>query len=328
MADDNRLEGVEIRFVSGALPNDDVRLRGVVGRERLSQLFEFDSAALAEGGPVHRRPARRAPQGALRHHARPPAGRRGPRHPVVDRGPRRDPERRARLPRADGAEGVAARPVAELAHLPEHQRPRHGREDPHGVRHGLGHRLRDHQHERGQEPGSASTSCNTRRATGTSSSAGWSRRGFFYWFSHGKSGEKLIISDDNQPATPIDDPSHIGYRERNNLSSGRVASGLVVQPAPAPHPLAGLRAGLQLPDAEHHALRLRDRGQGAGLRRGELLRRALQGQGTGKAVAKLRAERILCERRVFTGSTTAPASGSATPSSSRTTSRAGTTSST
>ena len=43
MADDDKsLESIQLRFASGALPDDDVRLRGVWGRERLSRLFEFD----------------------------------------------------------------------------------------------------------------------------------------------------------------------------------------------------------------------------------------------------------------------------------------------
>jgi uncharacterized protein involved in type VI secretion and phage assembly len=42
MADDNSLESIEIRFASGALPDDEVTLRGVYGRERLSRMFEYD----------------------------------------------------------------------------------------------------------------------------------------------------------------------------------------------------------------------------------------------------------------------------------------------
>src|SRR4051812_29790392 len=43
MADDVKTsDEIHIGFVSGSAPTDDVRLLGVVGRERLSRLFEFD----------------------------------------------------------------------------------------------------------------------------------------------------------------------------------------------------------------------------------------------------------------------------------------------
>src|SRR5262245_31908840 len=53
MADDKSLESIQIRFLSGALPDDHVRLRGVWGRESLSRLFEFDLVLQREKPYTH-----------------------------------------------------------------------------------------------------------------------------------------------------------------------------------------------------------------------------------------------------------------------------------
>lgn len=41
--------------------------------------------------------------------------------------------------------------------------------------------------------------------------------GFFYWFEHSRTGAKLVIADENSDASPLADPQAISYRERNNL---------------------------------------------------------------------------------------------------------------
>ncbi len=50
------------------------------------------------------------------------------------------------------------------------------------------------------------------------------REGWFYWFTHTKKGAQLVIADDNGDATAIEDPTHIRYRERNNLASDAIAT--------------------------------------------------------------------------------------------------------
>ncbi|HVY45494.1 MAG TPA: type VI secretion system tip protein TssI/VgrG [Minicystis sp.] len=43
--------------------------------------------------------------------------------------------------------------------------------------------------------------------------------GFFYWFAHEAEGEKLYIADENDDATPIEAPTRISYRGKNNLAT-------------------------------------------------------------------------------------------------------------
>lgn len=50
------------------------------------------------------------------------------------------------------------------------------------------------------------------------------REGWFYWFTHTKKGARLIIADENADTTSIDDPEHIPYREKNNLGTNAIAT--------------------------------------------------------------------------------------------------------
>ena len=149
---------------------------------------------------------------------------------------------------------------------------------------------------------SASTSCNTRRATGTSSSAGSSTEGFFYWFEHGAEAEKLVVSDQNTDATAISDPESISYRGRNNLLSD-VATvwdwSLLQRRIPAR--VALVDHNYRRPTAPMFASEKVDpaRGFGTVFYYGE----HFKDTGVGAALAKLRAERLLCERRTFRGAT-------------------------
>ena len=51
MADNNALEGIEIHFASGAMPDDETMLLGVHGREQLSHLFDFEFVIARPAGP-------------------------------------------------------------------------------------------------------------------------------------------------------------------------------------------------------------------------------------------------------------------------------------
>ena len=44
--------------------------------------------------------------------------------------------------------------------------------------------------------------------------------GYFYWFRHAKDGAALVIADANDDSTPIASPTVVSYRERNNISTG------------------------------------------------------------------------------------------------------------
>jgi type VI secretion system secreted protein VgrG len=50
------------------------------------------------------------------------------------------------------------------------------------------------------------------------------REGYFYWFTHGEEGSKLVVADSNDDTTPIQDPAAIAYRERNQLMTDGVST--------------------------------------------------------------------------------------------------------
>jgi type VI secretion system secreted protein VgrG len=127
--------------------------------------------------------------------------------------------------------------------------------------------------------------------------------GFFYWFSHSAEGEMLVITDDNGDATPIEDPATVSYRERNNLSTGRVATiwswNLLQRRIPARVVL--MDYNYRTPSVALNATEVVDaqRGFGTVFMYGD----NFKDKDVGAALAKVRAERFLCERRTFTGRT-------------------------
>jgi type VI secretion system secreted protein VgrG len=127
--------------------------------------------------------------------------------------------------------------------------------------------------------------------------------GFYYWFEHGGDAERLIIADENADATPIDDPDVISYRERNNLSSGRLATiwdWTLVQKRIAAR-VSLLDHNYRRPASPLLATEEVDaaRGFGTVFMYGD----HFKDNDTGKALATLRAERLRCERRTFRGRT-------------------------
>src|SRR5262249_23543881 len=127
--------------------------------------------------------------------------------------------------------------------------------------------------------------------------------GLYYWFEHGGTNEVLIISDSRDDATPIPGPSNVRYRDRNNLSTGgattigdweieqkRLPARVVVFDYNYRTPATRLVAKAPVDDKT---------GFGTMMRYGEHFKNVDEGA----AVAKLRAERLACERRVYTGHT-------------------------
>lgn len=126
-------------------------------------------------------------------------------------------------------------------------------------------------------------------------------KGIYYWFEHSSEGEALVISDSNSFATPIAAPSQISYRSQNDLATDGISTVwewiLVKKRLPArvavfdynyrtPH----VRLVAQAPvDAAY--------GFGSVMRYNEHFKTVAEGEAT----AKLRAERLLSERRVFSG---------------------------
>jgi type VI secretion system secreted protein VgrG len=302
MADDNRLEGVEIKFVSGAQPNDDVRLRGVVGRERLSRLFEFDLLISRKG--------ERYTDDQLDALLKAPC--------AITLGPRPGDVVHGILSSVEVVDGTRSSepvyyarmvPKAWLIAQSKSSRVYQNTNVPDMV----GKILKGY----GMAEGTDFEIHNTNAAKSPVreyvvqyQESDWDfiqrwleQEGFFYWFQHEKKGEKLVISDSNQAATPIDDPSHISYRERNNLSTGRVATiwSFNLRQRRIPSRVSVQDYNYRTPGVALYVTETVDKERGFGVV--SFYGEHFKDKDVGKAVAKLRAERILCERRTFIGRT-------------------------
>ncbi len=299
MADEKNLEGIEIAFVSGALPDDDIRLRGVWGREKLSRLFEFDILISRAAGPFT--------DDQLDDLLRAPC--------AISLGPRPGDVVHGLLERIeliDSARTVGARYIARLVPtvwlltLARSNRVYQETTVPKMVEEVL--KLY------GLQAGTdfdilISGKVPDREYVVQYQESDWDfiqrwleHEGYFYWFEHGASGEKLIIADTNDDATTIEDPKTISYRERNNLSTGGAATvwswNLVQRRIPAS--VAVFDYNYRTPHMPLVATASVDsRGFGSVFYYGEHFKDVDQG----KAVATARAERILTDRRRYTGRT-------------------------
>lgn len=302
MSDEKALEGIEIGFMSGALPDaDDIDLRGLIGREELSRLFEFKL--------LLSRPAPFTP-GEINDllHA-PCAVAMGPKPADVVHGLLRDIEL------IDSTRDVAARyiatmvPTAWLLTQPQGCRIYQDATVPEiveqiltsfGMSSGKHFDIRVAREKKSP----------TREYVVQYNESDWDfiqrwleHEGFFYWFVHGSDGERLVIADENADATPIASPTVISYRERNNLSSGRLSTiwdwrhrqqrvGARVTLADYNYRTPG-QILIVKEDAD------KERGFGNAMIYGEHFKDADVGQ----ELAKIRAERVVCQKRVITGRT-------------------------
>ena len=127
--------------------------------------------------------------------------------------------------------------------------------------------------------------------------------GFFYWFDHGPDAEKLIIAQENSDATPIDDPPAISYRDRNNLSTGRIATiwSWNLRQRRIPARVTLLDYNYRTPSLPLVVTAEADvqRGFGTVFE----YNNHFKTKDAGQALAKVRAQRLVCERRTFTGRT-------------------------
>jgi type VI secretion system secreted protein VgrG len=302
MADEKRLEGIHIGFISGAMKDDDVRLVGAVGRERLSRLFEFDLVLSRAAGPYSDDEL----DALLR---APCAITLGTKPGDVVHG------LLASIEQVDAERQESARYLARLvpnAWLLTQTRSSRIYQDTnvpdmvagilkrYGMREGTDFEI--HSELAAKSP--------TREYVAQYQESDWDfiqrwleQEGFFYWFAHGKSAEKLVIADSNHAATPIDDPSHVSYRERNNLTTGGAATvwSWNLRQRRIPSRVSVQDYNYRTPSAVLYVSETVDatRGFGAVSYYGE----HFKDKDTGKAIAKLRAERILCERRTFAART-------------------------
>lgn len=300
MAEDKGLEGVQIAFVSGAMPDDDIRLRGVWGRERLSRLFEFDLVLSRAAGPFSDEQL----DDLLK---APCAVALGPRPGDVVHG------LLERIELIDSTRNVAARyfarlvPTTWLLTLARSNRVYQATTIPAMVE----QILTSYGLSKGKDFDIlVSGPAPEREYIVQYQESDWDfiqrwleHEGYFYWFSHDAEGEKLVIADENVDATAIDDPKTISYRERNNISSGRIAtiwSWNLLQKRIAAR-VSVFDYNYRTPHVALVASADADtqRGFGSVFYYGEHFKDVDQG----KRVAKLRAERILCERRTYTART-------------------------
>jgi type VI secretion system secreted protein VgrG len=300
MTDPKRLEGVDLGFVSGALPEDEVRLRGVRGRERLSQLFQFD-LLLARPEPFTAEELDAllsAPCAiAFGHHAGDVV------HGILES---------IRL--LDSARTVEARYIARL--VPTFWLLTQARTSaiyqhldvPGLARHVLS--SYGFEDARFELLVSRTKKSPVHEYISQYQESDWDflqrwfeHEGFFYWFLHEPGGEKLVVADENSDASVIVEPSTLSYRERNNLTTGGDATiwNLSLEQRRIPAHVALFDYNYRRPDTTMYASAVVDeaRGFGSVFYYGE----HFKDNDTGEALAKIRAERHFCERRVYTGRT-------------------------
>ena len=126
--------------------------------------------------------------------------------------------------------------------------------------------------------------------------------GLFYWFEHGEGGEKLVIADANSAASPIGEPTGLSYRERNNLSSGGEATvwDWQLRQRRVAAQVAVLDYNYRMPQIPLAEVAQVDKGHfGAVMFYGAHFKTEEEG----KQLAKIRAERIASLRRTFSART-------------------------
>jgi type VI secretion system secreted protein VgrG len=299
MADEHGLEGIPIKFASGGLPGDDIRLRGLLGRERLSGLFEFDLLLTRPSGPF-------TPAELDQLLGAPCAVAMGDHPGDVVHG------LLERVQRIDAARTVPPRylarmvPNAWLLTLARTNRVFMDTTVPKMIE----ALLTQYGFVRGTHFDVLVTRSVTREYVVQYQESDWDfiqrwleQEGLFYWFSHGNEGEKLIIAETNVDATPIEAPASLSYRERNNLSTGGDPTvwdwDLLQRRVPAR--VAVFDYNYRTPHLKLAAKAVVDEKNGFGtvFHYGEHFKDA----DAGKAVAKLRAEQVLSGRRTFSGRT-------------------------
>jgi len=302
VADDQALEGVEIRFSSGAIADDELVLHGVWGREQISRLFTFDLLLSRAHGPFSDDEL----DALLK---APCAIAMGPRPGDVVHGLLES------IDVLDQTRTVATRYMARLV--------------PNVWLLTLGRASRIYQdttvpdmvrlilESYGMQEGKQFNILVNRTAKSPKreyivqyQESDWDfiqrwleNEGFFYWFSHDAEGEMLFIADENDDATEIDDPAKVSYRERNNLSSGRLATiwDWQLHQRRIPARLALVDYNYRKPHVAVAVSQPVDaqRGFGTVMVYGE----HFKDNETGTAIATLRAERMRSERRIYSGTT-------------------------
>lgn len=290
---------VNLEFVSGALPDADIELRSVVGRERISRLFEFDLVLAKGDGPFTDGELDQLLKARCAIAFGPGEG--DVVHGIL-----------AHVELLDGTRTAAARygarlvPPQWLLTLARSNRIFPDMTVPQMVE----QILTDYGFARGQDFDIMVSGGTKREYVVQYEESDWDfiqrwldYEGYFYWFEHHEQGDKLIIADNNDDTTPIKGDTTISYRERNNLSAGdtatvwswnmrqkRIAARVAVLDYNYRTPHIPLVAKHDA-DVEH--------GFGSVFSYGE----NFKDLGGAAAIAQLRAERVACERKLHFGET-------------------------
>jgi type VI secretion system secreted protein VgrG len=287
-------------FAAGRLPRDRFRLLGARGRERLSRLFEVDFVVACEGGALT--------SAEIDDLFQTPC--------ALTLGPSKDDVVRGvveRVRRVDPTRTNTARyvvrmmPTAYLLTLARTNRIFQSLSVPeivasilslYGLAHDRDFRLSIQDHHRKRE------------YVVEYDESDWDfiqrwleHDGLYYWFEHGGDGERLVISDSNQDATPIGAPSAIAFRERSALATEGEATiwDWESEERRIPARTVLVDYNYRTPGARLVAKAAADekRGFGTAMSYGEHFKNTDEGT----ALAKLRAQRLLCEQRTHFGTT-------------------------
>jgi type VI secretion system secreted protein VgrG len=130
--------------------------------------------------------------------------------------------------------------------------------------------------------------------------------GLYYWFEQGAGREVLVISDSGEDATPIAPPSVVRYRWKNHVAPGGehgVTDWEFCQRRSVAR-VAVFDYNYRTPQVRLVASATADEttGFGTSMSYGDHFKTVDEG----KALAKVRAERVACERRVYTAQTDCP----------------------
>jgi type VI secretion system secreted protein VgrG len=128
--------------------------------------------------------------------------------------------------------------------------------------------------------------------------------GYFYWFEHDAGGEKLVIAHENAVCPSIAGEKALLYRPRSGMQGKHAVLGFRVQHRRIPARVVLFDYNYRRPGTRVvcKADVDRERGFGSAFFYGD----HFKDQTEGDAIAKIRAERIACERETATGSTDCP----------------------
>lgn len=292
------LEGIDIAFVSGAMPDDSVELRGLAGREKISRLYEFDLVLWRPTGPftdAELDDLLKAPVAIAM----------GPDEADLVHGVLQSIEA------VDSPSGVAPRYFAKLVPqmwlltLARTNRVFQNLSVHDIVREVLtGYGLVEGTHFDIHGEGKKREYVVQYEESDWDFVQRWlEREGLFYWFEQDPKNARLVVADENGVAQEIPSPKTLSYRESNNLSTGGAATIFDWH-------LRQKRTAARVALIDHNYEQGEpfisgksdvdaDRGFGTVFSFGE----NFTDDDDGNKLAALRAERLFCERRIYSART-------------------------